>query len=402
MWLTANEALARLGSKPQSLYASVSRGRIRAKSDPADSRKSLYSAEDVDRLAARSRGRRSAVAVAAEAISWGDPVLPSAISTVSQGRLYYRGRDASVLSRTATLERVAELLWGAPLDAEPNGAGSSHPAADAPGIAAAFVALARLAATSPPSLGRSPIVLRLDAAGVWHTVADALLGSGTGPMHLRLAAHFGRPEAADTLRRALVLLADHELNASTFAARVTVSTGASLAAGALSGLAALNGPLHGVASSAVLALAHDIEADPVGVEAALRHWLGEGRVVPGFGHRLYPFGDPRAAELLRAFDVPAGYRALLDAADAVIGDYPNVDFALAALTAAYDLPPDAPLTIFALARTVGWLAHMKEQVTSASIIRPRARYIGVSLETADADAAQDTHKGNAYPPYRAG
>jgi len=207
-------------------------------------------------------------------------------------------------------------------------------------------------------------------------------------MHFRLASRFDRPEAADTLRRALVLLADHELNASTFAARVTVSTGASLAAGALSGLAALNGPLHGVASSTVLALAHDIEADPSGVETALREWLGEGRVVPGFGHRLYPFGDPRAAELLSAFDVPAGYRALLDAADAVIGDYPNVDFALAALATAYELPPDAPLTLFALARTVGWIAHMLEQIQSASIIRPRARYIGVSLRPADADAAQ--------------
>jgi citrate synthase len=384
MWLTANEALSRLGSKPQSLYASVSRGRIRAKSDPADSRKSLYNAEDVDRLAARSRGRRSAVAVAAEAISWGDPVLPSAISTVSNGRLYYRGRDANVLSRTATLEEVAELLWGETLEAE---AAEARPSTT-PGPAAALAALAQLTAISPPSLGRSPIVLRHDAARVWHVVADALLGPGDGPMHLRLAARFGRPDAADTLRRALVLLADHELNASTFAARVTVSTGASLAAGALSGLAALNGPLHGVASNGILALAHDIEADPTGVEAALREWLGEGRVVPGFGHRLYPFGDPRAAELLRTFEVPAGYRALLDAADAIVGDYPNVDFALAALATAYALPPDAPLTIFALARTVGWLAHVKEQITSASIIRPRARYIGVSLELADADAAQ--------------
>jgi len=398
MWLTANEALARLGSKPQSLYASVSRGRIRAKSDPADSRKSLYNAEDVDRLAARSRGRRSALTVAAEAISWGDPVLPSAISTVSNGRLYYRGRDACVLSRTATLEAAATLLWDAPLeDAEPGEA-----ATNAPGITAALVKLAQLTATSPPSLGRSPIVLRLDAARIFHAVADALLGAGAGPMHLRLAGRFGRPEAADTLRRALVLLADHELNASTFAARVTVSTGASLAAGALSGLAALNGPLHGVASSTVLALAHDIEADPAGVEAALRHWLGEGRIVPGFGHRLYPFGDPRAAELLRAFDVPAGYRALLDAADAVIGDYPNVDFALAALTAAYDLPPDAPLTLFALARSVGWLAHMLEQIQSASIIRPRARYIGVALQIDDADAAQDSRQAGAYPSFRVG
>src|SRR6218665_4096450 len=111
MWLTASEALSRLGSKPQSLYASVIRGRILAKSDPADSRKSLYNAEDVDRLARRNHGRRSAVTVAAEAINWGDPVLPSAISTVSDGRLYYRGRDARALSRTATLGQVAELLW---------------------------------------------------------------------------------------------------------------------------------------------------------------------------------------------------------------------------------------------------------------------------------------------------
>jgi citrate synthase len=397
MWLTASEALSRLGSKPQSLYASVSRGRIRAKSDPADSRKSLYHAEDVDRLAARSRGRRSAVTVAAEAISWGDPVLPSAISTVSNGRLYYRGRDANMLSRTATLEQVAELLWDAPFDDEPSGSGPANP-----GPAAALAVLARLTSTSPPSLGRSPIVLRLDAARVWHAVADALLGPGAGRAHERLANRLGCPDAADTLRRALVLLADHELNASTFAARVTVSTGASLAAGALSGLAALNGPLHGVASSTVLALAHDIEADPSGVEAALRDWLGEGRIVPGFGHRLYPFGDPRAAELLSAFEVPAGYRALLDAADAIIGDYPTVDFALAALTAAYELPADAPLTIFALARTVGWLAHMQEQINSSSILRPRARYIGVPLELADADAAQGTPKRNAYPPLRAG
>ncbi len=374
MWLTASEALSRLGSKPQSLYASVSRGRIRAKSDPADSRKSLYNAADVDRLAARSRGRRSATAVAAEAISWGDPVLPSAISTVSNGRLYYRGRDASVLSRTATLEEVAKLLWDTELASAPTGAGPSMP-----GPAAALAMLAHLAAISPPGLGRGPIVLRRDASHVFHAVADALLGPGAGPMHLRLAPRLGHPEAADILRRALVLLADHELNASTFAARVTVSTGASLAAGTLSGLAALNGPLHGVASSAVLALAHDIDADATGAESGLRDWLGEGRVVPGFGHRLYPFGDPRAADLLGAFEVPAGYRALLDAADAVIGDYPNVDFALAALAAAFALPPEAPLTIFTLARMAGWLAHMLEQIQSGAIIRPRARYIGVSL-----------------------
>jgi citrate synthase len=398
MWLTANEALARLRSKPQSLYASVSRGRIRARPDPDDSRKSLYNAEDVDRLAARSRGRRSVASVAAEAINWGDPVLPSAISTVSNGRLYYRGRDAAPLSRTETLEAVAGLLWEAPLALrnEPHRLVFGEP-----GYASALTVLAQLAAVAPPSFGRSPIVLRADAAQVFHTVADAFVGRGEGPVHMRLARRYDRPEAADAFRRALVLLADHELNASTFAARVTVSTGASLASGALSGLAALNGPLHGTTPNAVLALAHDLTSAS-DVETALRHWLGEGRLIPGFGHRLYPFGDPRAAELLANIPVSAGYLQLLEAAEAVIGDYPTIDFALAAIADAYDLPPTAPFTIFALGRLTGWLAHMLEQVQSGSIIRPRARYIGVSLPLADADAAQASAKAETYPPLRVG
>jgi len=98
MWLTAGEALQRLNVKAQTLYASVSRGRIRAKPDPADPRRSLYSRDDIDRLARRSVGRPRADAVAAEAISWGDPVLPSAISTVARGRLWYRGEDAVALA----------------------------------------------------------------------------------------------------------------------------------------------------------------------------------------------------------------------------------------------------------------------------------------------------------------
>src|SRR5690606_15089162 len=103
--------IGRLGVKPQTLYASVSRGRIAARPDPADPRRSLYRADDIDRLAARPRGRPAATAVAAEAIAWGEPILPTAISAIAHGRLSYRGRDAVELSRTATLEDVAGLLW---------------------------------------------------------------------------------------------------------------------------------------------------------------------------------------------------------------------------------------------------------------------------------------------------
>ena len=365
MWLTAEEALRRLAVKPQTLYASVSRGRIAARADPADPRRSLYRADDVDRLAARPRGRPTSTAVAAEAITWGEPILPTVISAVENGKLSYRGCDAIDLSRTATLEEIAGLLWsGSTIELR------STPAKPR----TVLVALAERAATDAPSAGQGQIALRREAATVLATVADALLGGGSGPLHQRVARHFGRPDAADALRGALVLLAEHELNASTFAARVTVSTGASLAAGALAGVAALSGPRHGQAPSAIAALADEIDS-----EEALLAWLSEGRAVPGFGHRLYPAGDPRAAELLAQIAVSPAFAAFAAAAEAVTGERPNVDFALAALTAAFKLPVSAPMTVFILARTVGWLAHMLEQAASGQLIRPRSRFTGLAV-----------------------
>ena len=371
MWLRAEDALRKLGSKPQSLYASVSRGRIRARPDPADSRRSLYDAEDVDRLALRARGRRSSASVAAQAISWGEPVLPSAISTTAGGRLIYHGHDAAVLAQKVTLEELATLLWGGDWPALTLTA--IAPPQDA--ITSAFLAIAARAAIAPPSLARGQLALREEASRVLGVMADALIGGALGPLHMRLAVHFGRPEAAETLRRALVLLADHELNASTFAARVAVSTGASLASGVLAGLAALHGPRHGDAASAVLALAEDMVGDDP--EAILREWLGEGRVVPGFGHTLYPNGDPRCVALLAGLPLPQGFAALAKAGQSVTGELPNIDFGLAAITAIHTLPKEAPITIFALARTVGWLAHGLEQTASGQLIRPRARYTGL-------------------------
>jgi citrate synthase len=371
MWLSAEEALRRLNVKPQTLYASVSRGRIRAKADPADPRRSLYSRDDVERLARRARGRPRTEAVAVEAINWGQPVLPSAISTIASGRLFYRGQDAAGLSAKASLEDIAALLWGGPAPTPSRG----RHAGDT-GIRAAMVALAARAAEDPPSVLRGPVALRDDAASVFATIAETLVAPGPGPLHERLAARYGRPEAAEDLRAALVLLADHELNASTFAARVTISTGAALAAGALSGFAALNGPLHGRASRSVSALVDDIAASAMNPTEALRHWLGEGRAIPGFGHRLYPDGDVRSRTLLARLSLPKRYADIVDAGVALLDEAPNVDFALAALADAHNLPETAPIEIFALARSVGWLAHLLEQAETGSLIRPRARYVG--------------------------
>ncbi len=383
-WLTAAEALAVLCVQPQTLYANVSRGRIRAKPDPKDSRRSLYHSGDVRRLAGRHGGRRSAAAVAAEAIGWGDPVLASGVSTVAHGHLWYRGRDAVMLSNTATLEDVAALLWDAPEiqfgtfgDVEKCNEHSQVP------LAAALLELSMRVATDPPTRGRSRIVLAREAASLVSLIAYAMTGAlpDSLPLHVRMARAWKTPHVQEILRRALILLADHELNASTFAARVAASTGAPLCAGLIAGLAALSGPLHGGASAAVRALARS--AEQIGAVEAVRNWNAHGHPfrASGFGHPLYAGGDPRAIALLACFEPRPVFAELRSVVESLTGEHPNVDFAIAAMADAYHLPPTAPFTIFATARSVGWTAHILEQTATGSLIRPRARYVGPPLPT---------------------
>lgn len=377
LWLPAGEALELMQVRPQTLYASVSRGRIRAKPDATDPRRSLYHRDDVQRIAARTRGRRSTEAVASETIQWGEPVLASAVSTVADGRLLYRGQDACALASYATLEDVAALLWESAPPRFMAVAPMTMPRKDATPLQAGLLALAARAAVDPPSRGRSRAVLQAEAADVIGTLADALIGPApTKPvaLHTRLASAWRRPRAADDLRRALVLLADHELNASTFAARVTASTGASLAASLLTGLSTLTGPLHGGASAAVQALMRNASA--IGTEAAVREWLAHDRPLAAFGHPLYPNGDARCDALLANIELAPAFTELREIGEKLLGEAVNIDFALAALAAVHKLPPGAPLMLFALARTVGWTAHVLEQQATGHLIRPRARYTG--------------------------
>jgi len=375
-WIDAGEAMRRLGIKPQTLYAYVSRGRIRAEADAGDPRRGRYAAADVDGLATRkARGRRAAD-VAADAIAWGEPVLESAITTVAGGRLYYRGQDAAFLAETATFEGVARLLRGR--EASPRASRLRPAPPDGTSMRERlFAALASRAARDAPAWRQPPEVLANEGATLLDEVADAVCGrAASGPIHQRLGQAWGLgAKGTDLIRRALVLLADHELNPSTFAARVAASTGASLAASALAGLSTLSGPRHGGAHEAVAQLA--AEAERLGPKDAVAARLAFWTSTPGFGHPLYPDGDPRARALLNAFTAPGAYQALSAAVADATGAQDNVDFALAAMTRSLALHPDAPFILFAVARCAGWVAHAMEQAEAGTIIRPRARYVGI-------------------------
>lgn len=380
-WISAEEAQSRLGVKLQTLYAYTSRGLIANRVDSDDPRRSLYAAEDIQRLTQRKmQGRRASVAQ--EALSFGEPVLTSALTTITGGRLYYRGRDAADLAETATLEDIARLLWAC--DEDPFQGLAPHPTAVSgpESKARAFAVLAHRAATDVAMSGRAERALKREAASVLADLVDAVVGaSRSGPLHERLARSW-RIEGpkSDAIRRALVLIADHELNASTFAARVAASTGATLAASALAGLAALSGPLHGGMTMQVAAFIAEVRrsSDP---RAAAMQRLAQGLDVPGFGHPLYPGGDPRAKALQAAARYSDEMYAIAQAGEQVTGAPPNLDFALVALCRTLGLPSDAPFTLFTVGRTVGWLAHALEQRASGGgVIRPRARYVGPQPE----------------------
>ena len=379
-WIGAEEARARLGVRPQTLYAYVSRGRVQTRADAADPRRSLYRAADIDALTQKKSRSRKVSDVAAGAIAWGEPVLASAITTVSGGRLYYRGREAVALAETETLESVARLLRGG------HGAALKRterpePPAGADMRARAFAALAARAGADPPALGRHPLALAVEAATLLDVMTDAIAGQvGGGAIHNRLALAWGQGPGgpgADLIRRILVLMADHELNPSAFAARVAASTGASLSAAALAGLSTLSGPRHGGAPAAILALL--AEAEQLGARGAVAARLAEERVLPGFGHPLYPDVDPRAQAMLERFDPPPALADLARAVEDYAGLKPNVDYALVAVSLALKLPADAPFALFAVARCAGWIAHAIEQLQSGGLIRPRARYVGVEV-----------------------
>jgi len=276
-----------------------------------------------------------------------------------------------------------------------------------PPIEAMRALLARL-----PDGDDLPTALRLVAAPAVFTAAVLRLKSGQTPIApspaLGHAADILRMTSGTTLSdqqtaaldRYLVTVADHGLNASTFAARVVASTGAGLTSASLAALSALKGPLHGGAPGPVIDML-DAIGEPANATAWLSDALDRGDRLMGFGHRIYRVRDPRADALKTAVRLLANSRAIdparLALAEAVEAaaldllkrkkpDRPlntNVEFYTALLLEALGFPPNAFTCVFAMGRMAGWLAHAREQVTTGRLIRPKSVYVGPMPEVAD-------------------
>ena len=388
-WITAAEAAAELNVSRATLYAYVSRGLVESRGQPG-SRKRLYAAADIRRLRSVGDGTTGSPD---RALDFGTPLLDSAITLIDGGRLYYRGRDAIALAESASLETVAGLLWQVD-DADPfAGIDNGTEAPLGPGIAGAIARLALAGRADVAAYARTaPALARTGARIVRHLVAVWAGGSAPdGPAHRVLAAAWGVPAAAEAIRTALVLCADHELNASAFAVRVAASTRATPYAAVIAGLATLEGPRHGGMTPQTLALLAEAIRTGDG-RATVTDRLRRGESLPGFGHPLYPDGDPRARAVLAAIRAATGPQPLLDVVAAVAeagreatGLAPNVDFGLATLAATWGLDADRAIGVFAIGRSVGWLAHAAEQAASGQLIRPRARYVGPDPRPAHAN-----------------
>lgn len=376
-WLSMEEACRLLGVQPQTIYAYVSRGKLEAIASDGDSRKSLYRAEDVNALAKRKQAGRKHETLATNTMFGAEPSIPTSISTFIRGHLYYRGQDAVALSQSASLEDVADLLWGAGRVVDLSSQQFNFQGK--PGRANAFQVLANLAASGHSTHGRLKPVLLDEAQNLVGQVANAFGAQTTleQPMHLRLARGWKQPRAvAELLRVAMVLLADHELTSSAFATRIAASTGASMPASLLAGMTTLSGPLHGDASGRVRALFAEVAR--YGEDSVVDHYLSAALPIAGFGHHLYPDGDPRAQALLARFEPPPDILGFIQKVTTLTGKKPNIDIALAALVTRYRLPTDAAFGLFATARSVGLIAHCLEQLGVGQVIRPRGRYVGIS------------------------
>ncbi len=414
-YLPASEAADYLGVKLATLYAYTSRGLVQSVPGPKG-RARLYLKRDLERLRARRDARAGHGPVAASALRFGEPVLDSSITAIAWDRgPIYRGIPAIELAESDTpFEEVAELLWSgnAPDDDQAHRTSYLWAALDfgmpaeplrallhesLPALTALTLVVPLLASRDPGRFTTRPeavlprarsLIRRMIASlalcrpgvEVEQGLVEAL---GAETLAAAVLAAFGADRSEGAVRavnRALVLGADHELNASTFAARVAASTGADVHACITAALATLSGPRHGGSADRIEALLEEISTPDEAIDVVYERQR-RGESIEGFGHPLYPEGDPRGRALLElalAFDRndPGLEKclALVRGMEQSGQGGPTVDTGLVALSLALGLPRGAASGFFAVSRCVGWVAHVIEQYEAGYLLRPRARY----------------------------
>ncbi|MFG1806701.1 citrate/2-methylcitrate synthase [Streptomyces sp. NPDC049040] len=426
------EAAARLGVKPETLYAYVSRGLLGSRR-AAGGRGSTFDPAEVAALAARGRaGTAGGAEGGGSEGGWGRIRTGITLIDPAADRYAFRGVDAVALAESYAYEEVAHWLWtgelrrGIRFSAPPQplaaarAAAGALPAGSGPMdrmrvavIAAggadplrfdltedAVLGSARgliptLVDALPPAGGADGAAARdardaqaaREAAGTGRDAADAAGTGGSGPiagrLWSRLTPRDPDPASLRVLDTALTLLIDHDLAVSTLAVRLAASGRAHPYAAVSAGLGALDGPLHGQASALAHRMLRDV-LDQGGAGPVVAAHLRSGQRVPGLGHRLYRGEDPRARLLLsRLAEVPAAADALAAAHDTVRTAarhtplHANVDLALAVLSVASGMPAEAGEAIFAVGRTAGWVAHALEEYGEPALrMRPTGVYDG--------------------------
>jgi citrate synthase len=387
--------------KPATLYSYVSRGRIRA--FPGERhRERRYLQADLERLRRRADARLGHEAVASGALRWGEPVLSSAITELRADGPWYRGHSAAALARTERFESVATLLWNGTLPAlpvhwprtslllPPNVRREMGRMEDPLGVLLAGLTWLRSQerARAVPDGGPPRLLVQqllgLTALACRTSPEAALAERSVAAGLLRAMGLPPRRGALRAVNAALVLSADHELNVSSFAARVAASTGADLPACLVAALATFTGPRHGAESARVQALLLET-GGPSRARPTLLARLRRGEGLPGFAHPLYRDGDPRARVLLEHARRLGGRRprpmlatalALTEQAERLGLDGPTLDLGALALAHALGAPPVGASLLFCVGRSAGWVAHVQEQRASGELLRPRARYVG--------------------------
>ncbi|MFJ8495255.1 citrate/2-methylcitrate synthase [Streptomyces sp. NPDC094038] len=395
--LSTRETAELLGVKPETVYAYVSRGQLSSRREPGG-RASTFDAGEVAALARRNRRE-----AAGSPGSGGDLSVRTRITLIDEDRYFYRGVDATELAARHSYEEVAEWLWTGHMT---RGMAFSAPEATVAAARRAVDALPehtsptdRLRVATIAAAAEDPLRFDLSEESVLGT-ARVLIptlvaalpvrrrrGHDDGPLAHRLWRRLAGTDPGDAelrvLDTALALLVDHDLAASTLAVRVAASARAHAYAAVSAGLGVLEGPLHGASSG----LAHRLLLDVLDQGTAvtvIADELRAGRRIPGLGHRLYQGEDPRARALFALLeDVPRAEPALLAARDIVATTarhaplHANVDLALAVFTASCGMPATAGETIFAVARTAGWIAHALEEYGERPLrMRPSGHYVG--------------------------